>query len=259
MGTEAPDGAFYDIMSFMLVTLFDLQLEEEEEARADTDKTATDEVHEGITGKNQEIANAIRAATDTHLYTKKNLGLTLREIHLDQWSITEILRLHMESSGAYRGNNLRNWRYQQRGGWVLQDDPGFQFCMENPQILASLHEKSIFDLGVTEENKRLRELKQEEWNRVKEERQKVMEERLKEAENKKNEKEKKLVEDEKKEVIETKKEEEAPAPRPTRQQEAALTLTARQQEAALAAKEKEDQDKLMEEENLKSDWVVREA
>jgi len=299
--TEAPDGAFYDIMSFMLVTLFDLQLEEEEEARADTDKTATDEVHEGITGKNLEIANAIRAATNTHLYTKKNLGLTLREIHLDQWSITEILRLHMESSGAYRGNNLRNWRYQQRGGWVLQDDPGFQFCMENPQILASLHEKSIFDLGVTEktklliammnqmlsfagvrdeidtrmenffearqelkdatteENKRLRELKQEEWNRVKEERQKVMEERLKEAESKKNEREKKLVEDEKKEVIETKKEEDAPAPRPTRQQEAALTLTARQQEAALAAKEKEEQDKLMEEENLKADWVVREA
>merc|ERR1712013_621756 len=235
--TEAVDGAFYDIISFMLVTLFDLQLEEEE-ARADSDKTATDELHEGLTGKNQEIANAIKSATETHLYTRKNLGLTLREIHLDQWSITEVLRLHLESSGAFMGHNLRNWRYQQRGGWALQDDPGFQFCMENPQILASLHEKSVFELGVieklkvmgammnqmlsfagvrdkidsrfenffeakqelrdatAEENKRLKELKQEELNRIKEERQKIMEERLKEAENKKNDKEKKLMEDE---------------------------------------------------------------
>merc|ERR1719318_1367204 len=287
--TEAVDGAFYDIVSFMLVTLFDLQLEEEEEARADTDKTATDELHEGITGKNQEIANAIRAATETYLYTKKHLGLTLREVHLDQWSITEVVRLHLESSGAYRGNNLRNWRYQQRGGWVLQDDPGFQFCMENPQILASLHEKSIFDLGVTEktkilavmkdqmlsfagvrdevdtrmenffearqelkdatteENKRVKELKAEEWNRVKEERQKLMEERLKEAENKKNEKEKKLKDDENKDGV--KKEEE-------KKETPAVTLTTRQQEAALVAKE---QEKVQEEEDLKADWLEREA
>jgi len=288
--TEAVDGAFYDIVSFMLVTLFDLQLEEEEEARADSDKTVTDELHEGLTGKNQEIANAIKAATETHLYTRKNLGLTLREIHLDQWSITEVLRLHLESSGAFMGHNLRNWRYQQRGGWALQDDPGFQFCMENPQILASLHEKSVFELGVVEklkvlgammnqmlsfagvrdevdtrfenffeakqelrdataeENKRLKELKQEELNRAKEERQKLMEERLKEAENKKNDKEKKLMEDEKgesKKVIE--KVVEAPA------------LTTRQQEAALAAKEKEEKEKQEEEENLKADWLEREA
>jgi len=305
--TEAMDGAFYDIVSFMLVTLFDLQLEEDEEAKAENDKTAEDELHEGITGKHPEIANAIRSATETNLYTKKNFGMTLREVHLDQWSITEVLRLHLESSGAFRGNNLQNFRYQQRGGWKLQEDPGFQFCLENRQVIESMQVKSIFDMEVTdklklltvmmnqmlsfagvrdeidnrfenlfetrqelkdattEENRRIRELKTEEWNRMKEERQKLMEERLKEAENKKNEKENKLKEDENKEPIEAKKDEKDDKTEPpvvtksTRQQEAAAALTARQQEAALAAKEKEEQDKAQEEDNRKADWIAREA
>ena len=136
--TETVDGAFYDIVSFMLVSLFDLQLEEEEEAKAFTDSTANDELHEGLTGKDQDVATALKLATKTQFYTKKNLGLTLREVHLDQWSVTEVLRLHLESSGAFRGNNLQNWRYNQRGGWKLTDDPGFQFCREHPQIIASL-------------------------------------------------------------------------------------------------------------------------
>lgn len=287
--TEAVDGSFYDIVSFMLVTLFDLQLEEEEEAKADSDKTATDELHEGLTGKNQEIANAIKAATETHLYTRKNLGMTLREIHLDQWSITEMLRLHLESSGAYMGINLRNWRYQQRGGWVLQDDPGFQFCMENPQILASLHEKSLFELGVTEKLKILvammnqmltfagvrdevdtrfenlfeskQELKDataEENKRLKELKQeelnRVKEERQKLMEERLKEAENKKNEKEKKLI-----EEEKGEGKKVEEKEAAPALTTRQQEAALAAKEKESQDKLTEEENLKADWVERET
>merc|ERR1712106_199405 len=151
--TESPDGALYDIVSFMLVTLFDLQLEEEEEAKADTDKTASDEVDTNILGKDEERADAIRNATEVSMSTKKNLGLTLREVHLDQWSITEVLRIHLESSGAYRGRNLQNWRYQYRGGFRLQDDAGFQFCLDEPQILASLNEKSLFDLSVSEKLK----------------------------------------------------------------------------------------------------------
>merc|ERR1712130_956333 len=151
--TETVDGAFYDIVSFMLVSLFDLQLEEEEEAKAFTDSTATDELHEGLTGKDQSVASALKLATETQFYTKKNLGLTLREVHLDQWSVTEVLRLHLESSGAFRGNNLQNWRYNQRGGWKLTDDPGFQFCKEHPEILSQLQEKSVFELGVTEKLK----------------------------------------------------------------------------------------------------------
>jgi len=285
--TEAPDGSFYDIVSFMLVTLFDLQLEEEEEAKADTDKTVNDELHEGLTGKNEEIANAIRAATETHLYAKKNLGLTLREIHLDQWSITEVLRLHLESSGAYRGVNLQNWRYQQRGGWRLQDDPGFQFCLENPQILASLHEKSIFDLGVTDKIKLLTvmmnqmlsfagvrdeidtrmenyfEAKQDLRDATVEENKRLKEIKQEEV-NKAKEERQKLMEERLKEA-ETKKNEkekklqEDENKSSDKKSETVSHLTTRQREAAVAAKEKEDQEKVQEEENLKVAWLEKES
>jgi hypothetical protein len=67
-------------------------------------------------------------------------------VHLDQWSLTEVLRLHLEASGAFRGHNLQNWRYQQRGGFRLSDDPGFQFCREEPQILGSLQSQSVYEL-----------------------------------------------------------------------------------------------------------------
>ena len=67
---------------------------------------------------------------------------------MDQWSITEILRLHLESSGAFRGYNLQNWRYQQRGGYRLSDDPGLHFCMDEPQILSAMQSQTVFDLSI---------------------------------------------------------------------------------------------------------------
>merc|ERR1712013_219703 len=92
-------------------------------------------------------------ATEAAAFPRQHLGLSLREVHLDQWSITEVLRLHLEGSGGYRGWNLQNWRHNNRGGFKLQDDPGFQFCLDEPQIIGSLREKSVFELNVSEKLK----------------------------------------------------------------------------------------------------------
>lgn len=151
--TDTPGGALYEILNFMLVTLFDLQLEEEEEAKADTDRSKLDENDRNVLGKDEEWANAIKTATEAATYTKRNLGIALREVHIDEMSVTEVLRLHLESSGAYRGNNLQNWRYQQRGGYRLNDDPGLQFRMDEPQILAALETGTVYDLNMQDKMK----------------------------------------------------------------------------------------------------------
>ena len=40
-----------------------------------------------------------------------------------------------------------------RGGFKLQDDPGFQFCLDEPQIIGFLREKSVFELAVADKLK----------------------------------------------------------------------------------------------------------
>merc|ERR1711874_62470 len=215
--TDTPGGALYDILNFMLVTLFDLQLEEEEEAKAESDKTQDDELDKNVLGKDEDVAAAIKSAT-------------------------EVLRLHLESSGAYRGNNLQNWRYQQRGGFRLNDDPGLQFRMEDPQILMALQNKSVYELSIDDkmkiliclmnqmltyagmrdeidtrlenmidaktelreatfaENRRIKEDEAAEKQRKKEERMKMIEDRLKAEEQFRKEKEEREKEKEKEEL-----------------------------------------------------------
>ena len=72
---------------------------------------------------------------------------------MDEYSLTEILRLHLESSGAYRSEKSLLWLYQQRGGYKLSDDPGLQFRMEEPQILEALATKMVYQLSFDEKMK----------------------------------------------------------------------------------------------------------
>ena len=158
-----------------------------------------------------------------------------------------------------------------RGGWKLSDDPGFQFCQEHPQIISSLHEKSVFELDITEKLKILGAMmnqmltfagvRDELDNRMEsihetkmelkaanaEENKRLNEldkERIrKKKEEKEKEKEKKLIEEENKD-----KKDAGGAP----------NLTTRQQEKAIVAKEKEEQDKQVLKDKKREEFLERE-
>ena len=85
----------------------------------------------------------------------KHQGQTLSEIHMNEWSITEILRLHIASAGAHRHDKCNNWLYQQRGGYRLSDDPGLQFRMDDPQIVEALTTHTVYELNIDEKIKLL--------------------------------------------------------------------------------------------------------
>ena len=154
--SNSPKGSFYEILRFMLQALFDLQQEEDEEVKLDAKNLANVKVTDldkNILGKNEDIANQIRSATKMARWCMQHQGQPIKNLHMDEYSLTEILRLHLESSGAYRSEKSLLWLFQQRGGYKLSDDPGLQFRMEEPQILEALSTKMVYQLSLDEKMK----------------------------------------------------------------------------------------------------------
>ncbi|KAL5008235.1 hypothetical protein ScPMuIL_013816 [Solemya velum] len=119
-----------DILQLLLVAIFGLQEEEEEDD------------HEPKFTKSGQIS------TKGSISLK---GVPLKSLPFDSFTLTEILRLHIMSSGAKacRINSCR-FRYQQRGGYTPMDDPGFDFCNQEvtyEEIMLALTENNIFDLS----------------------------------------------------------------------------------------------------------------
>ena len=95
----------------MLQALFDLQQEEDEEVKLDAKNLANVKVTDldkNILGKNEDIANQIRSATKMARWCMQHQGQPIKNLHMDEYSLTEILRLHLESSGAYRWEFIAN-------------------------------------------------------------------------------------------------------------------------------------------------------
>ena len=153
--TESRNETF-EILSFMLQALFDLQNEEDDEVKLDKHSVAIinpNDIDKSVLGRDEDVANQIKEATVMARWPMKHQGQSLCELHMNEWSITEILRLHLAASGAFRSDRLVMWLYQQRGGYRLPDDPGLQFRMEHPQILEALNSKTIYELNVDEKIK----------------------------------------------------------------------------------------------------------
>lgn len=74
-------------------------------------------------------------------------GTTLRKLPLDNFTLTEILRLHILASGAQGNLGNAKFRYQQRGGYMPIDDAGLDFKRREPQIVSKLAVENVYDLS----------------------------------------------------------------------------------------------------------------
>ena len=72
---------------------------------------------------------------------------------MDSLTVSEILRLHLISSGGGSSELRTKWRYQQRGGYSAADDPGVQLRQEDPHILHALAHSTVYELPIGDKMK----------------------------------------------------------------------------------------------------------
>ncbi|XP_035677235.1 bromodomain adjacent to zinc finger domain protein 1A-like [Branchiostoma floridae] len=146
-----PDGGLADVLRFLLSCIFQFQDAEDEEAADEGKKehegATTASTTEGVDEDEDPTLSALSAAaTLAAAWPVLHQGTSLRELPLEGTSLSEVLRLHLLSSGSRPSSNRAKFWYQQRGGYTPTDDPGIEFRMNEPKILKTLANGNVFDL-----------------------------------------------------------------------------------------------------------------
>ncbi|XP_047994277.1 bromodomain adjacent to zinc finger domain protein 1A [Leguminivora glycinivorella] len=138
-------GVFSDLLQMLLSAIFQLQEDEAE------DYNESGGIHESTarppalsTGMNKAVDLATKASKWSQTY----LGTPLSKLQLDPTTVTEVLRLHLLSSGAAPGSRCATWRYTQRGGYSSHDDAGLQLRLQHPELLRTLLTKHVADMSL---------------------------------------------------------------------------------------------------------------
>ncbi|KAF4527597.1 hypothetical protein B566_EDAN015151 [Ephemera danica] len=145
-------GPMSDLLQLLLHNIFTMQEEEEAEVTA-TDRDAKVELSIGESGSSVTLQEAIREATKAASWSQHFHGCSLNKLSLDSTTLSEVLRLHLYSSGGRSNDANSAWRYQQRGGYTLYDDPGLMLRMSDPQIFRALKYKTVIELSIEEKLK----------------------------------------------------------------------------------------------------------
>ncbi|XP_044747001.1 bromodomain adjacent to zinc finger domain protein 1A isoform X2 [Coccinella septempunctata] len=95
---------------------------------------------------NMTVGEAARFATLAAHWPKECQGLYLRELPLYSLTVSEVLRLHLLSSGAKLQESGEKKRYYLRGGYSSNDDPGLSLRVEKPHIIKALAVKNVTQL-----------------------------------------------------------------------------------------------------------------
>lgn len=131
-------GPLSDILLVLLGTIFDLQKEEEEECPV--------RYSVGRKPFSGEPYNSMYDASRTHHYCKRHFSFNLSELPLDALTLSEVLRLHLLSSGAAVQDKPEKWRVMYRNGYSSIEDPGLQLRLQHTHILRALKTQSVAQL-----------------------------------------------------------------------------------------------------------------
>ncbi|KAJ8981349.1 hypothetical protein NQ317_002886 [Molorchus minor] len=144
-------GPLTDIIQMFLTALFNVQDEESTQYRTAIEN-ATD-IKEEELSDNLSLTKATRLATLASSWSNKYQGLPLGRLPLYSVTVSEILRLHLLSSGARINDTGAKWRYAQRGGYTSEDDPGLHLRLHEPHILKALAIHNVVQLSICDKLK----------------------------------------------------------------------------------------------------------
>lgn len=133
-------GPLVDIIQMFLVAIFNVQDQENAQCRTELENPSSIKLEEHSHNPYRE---ATRQATAAASWIRKHQGLPLERLPLYSLTTSEILRLHLLGSGAVLKYCGAKWRYQERGGYTSEDDPGVELRLRSPHILKAL---SIFNV-----------------------------------------------------------------------------------------------------------------
>lgn len=137
------NGPLSDILQVLLSSVFSLQIEEANEVAMQYDPNAE------LSQRRNDVEK-LRDASRVGLWCEKHYSTHLNELVMDTTTLSELLRLHFLSSGGLINGQGSNWRYQQRGGYLSHDDPGYLFCQNYPHIIRSLGRYAVYQLSLND-------------------------------------------------------------------------------------------------------------
>ncbi|XP_050421554.1 bromodomain adjacent to zinc finger domain protein 1A isoform X2 [Adelges cooleyi] len=139
-------GPLNTLVQVLLTTIFDLE-EDEEADMKDSHISGWEPVYNLGDDKTR---NAIKSATNVRNWTMSHLGQQLNKITLLPTVISEVLRLHLLSSGGKHSDRMAKWIYQERGNYCPTDDPGLTIRLQRPDLLESLSHHHISCLSIAD-------------------------------------------------------------------------------------------------------------
>ncbi|CAG4956953.1 unnamed protein product [Colias eurytheme] len=138
-------GVFCDLIQMFLSAIFSLQEDEAEEYNERGGiQESTEDQQDTEMGLNRAIELATKASKWSHTY----LGTPLAKLPLDPSTVSEVLRLHLLSSGSEAGGRCIAWRCHQRGGYSSADDPGLRLRLQRPGLLRRLASAHVAALPI---------------------------------------------------------------------------------------------------------------